>query len=143
MLKKILKLKTEDYKRKFRTIHNGDFLIIKAHNISVQDETSFRKEKLLSDDDSVKRSQDNSDSISRFGIIISKKISNKAVVRNYYKRLLYSIIENKLKENSEEFKDDNETIDTLSTLYIIQLKKPFEKNSFEIIKEELNFIFKI
>jgi len=75
---------------------------------------------------------DNNLEKTRFGIIISAKISKKAVVRNKYRRLIREIIKKELL-NISSGKD----------LVIIVFKEILDKNSQEIEKELLSGLKKL
>ena len=59
-------------------------------------ESVFKKGKTLSDKFLFLKVKKNDLQVSRFGLIIGKKISNKAVIRNRLKRQLREIIKNNL-----------------------------------------------
>ncbi len=118
MIKKILKLKTVDFNKMYKNLYNGDFLNIKVHYLQ-----------------NIKEILNNVNKVeNRYGVVISKKISKSAVQRNKIKRLLFFILQEKIK-----IKTDTEN---KYTLYMIKVKKSFNKENLNKIKEEIKYAFK-
>ncbi len=66
---------------------------------------------------------------SRFGFVISKKVSKKAVVRNKIKRRLREIV----RINLSKIKEGNDVV--------VIVLPGFEKNDFQAIEENVNDLF--
>ena len=114
MIKKIYKLKTEDFKKPFKNIHNGAYFNIRVHN-NVE-----------------------SDLASRYAVIINKKIDKRAVTRNSLKRQIFKILKDQETEN-KEIQNHNLSLIKLkeAKLYMINVKRMFNKESLEYIQKEL------
>ncbi len=118
MIKKIYKLKTEDYKLPFKSIYNGEFLNVRIHLYNTFSNTTSP--------------------YSRFGVNINKRVSKSAVGRNRIKRLVYDILST---SNIIHIKESlKNTTNNKTKLYIIILKKVIDKNNIEKLKEELKCI---
>ena len=119
MIKKIYKLKTEDYKLPYKNIYNGEFLNIRVH---------------IYNDKNIDIINSKTNNHNRYGININKKISSKSVNRNRMRRIIFNLlkeIEQQKKENNNGIKKENNSI------YILILKKTININNLEKIKEEL------
>ena len=133
MLPKKLKLKTEDFKKPFKNIWNGDFLIIKKC--------------ILPSPITNLQSLEIGNTQSRYGIVISKKVSKLATQRNKYKRLLFSLLNEKILIYSEDLSGQSLSNKKIySSLFLIQLKKVIPEENINDIKDkiklELENIFK-
>ena len=107
MIKKIYKLKTEDFKKPFKNIYNGAYFNIRAHNTS---------------DNKLKQKLNQS---SRYAVIINKKVDKRAVIRNSLKRQIFKILK------------DKEILSKETKLYMINVKRMFNKENLEDIQKEL------
>ncbi len=117
MISKKLKLKTEDFNKAYTNLYNGEFLNIKVHYI--ENTTKLKEE-------------------SRYGVVITKRISKSAVQRNKLKRIIFSIIQDLLKNTTTRNKEDINTI----SLYIIKVKKFFTLDNKKVIIEDIKYISK-
>ena len=120
MIKKRLKLKTEDFDKSYTNLFNGEFLNIKVHYIE-------NTTKLV-------EIESNNKIENRYGIVITKKISKSAVQRNKLKRILFSIIQELLKNTKTINKEDINTI----SLYIIKVKKLFTIQDKKVIIKDIS-----
>lgn len=156
MIKKRLKLKTEDFDKSYTNLLNGDFLNIKVHYINKEKKESNLNKEQKEVDTENKQKESNlkienryNEVTSKYGIVISKKISKSAVQRNKLKRLLFSVIQNILKnKDNNKLKDkeikeniNNNGINNKKALYMLKVKKSFNKENINKIKEEINFMF--
>ena len=107
MIKKIYKLKTEDFKKPFKNIHNGAYFNIRVHN-NVE-----------------------SDLASRYAVIINKKVDKRAVTRNSLKRQIFKILKD------QEIQNPSLTELKETKLYMINVKRMFGKENLEDVQKEL------
>ena len=132
MIKKIYKLKTEDFKKPFKNIHNGVYFNIRAHNNSDNNlknlDTSLNKL-----DNKLKQKSDQS---SRYAVIINKKIDKRAVRRNSLKRQIFKILKDQETQN-KEIQNPSLTKTKETKLYMINVKRMFSKENLEDIQKEL------
>lgn len=124
MIPKKLKLKTDDFNKLYTNLYNGEFLNIKVHYI---ENTTKLAEK-----------ESNNKIDNRYGVVITKKISKSAVQRNKLKRIIFSIIQDLLKNTTTRNKEDINTI----SLYIIKVKKFFTLDNKKVIIEDIKYISK-
>ena len=118
MIKKIYKLKTEDFKKPFKNIYNGAYFNIRAHNTS---------------DNKLKQKLNQS---SRYAVIINKKVDKRAVTRNSLKRQIFKILKDQETRN-KEIQNPSLTELKETKLYMINVKRMFNKENLEDIQKEL------
>ena len=123
MIKKIYKLKTEDFKKPFKNIHNGVYFNIRVYN-NLDNKLNKLKQK--------------SDLASRYAVIINKKVDKRAVTRNSLKRQIFKILKDQETQN-KEIQNHNLSLTNLkeTKLYMINVKRMFNKENLEDIQKEL------
>ncbi len=151
MIPKKLKLKTEDFNKLYTNLFNGEFLNIKVHYINKNNIINNIKQYDKQKESNLNKEQKESNLKieNRYGVVISKKISKSAVQRNKLKRLLFFVIQNILKNKDnnklkdKEIKDIilNKELDNKKALYMLKVKKSFNKENINKIEEELQFMF--
>ena len=129
MISKKLKLKTGDFNKLYTNLYNGEFLNIKVHYIENTTKPTERVE--------IKKESNNKID-NRYGVVITKRISKSAVQRNKLKRIIFSIIQDLLKNTTTRNKEDINTI----SLYIIKVKKFFTLDNKKVIIEDIKYISK-
>lgn len=72
----------------------------------------------------------NNKNVDKFAVIVSKKISKKATERNYFKRIIFSVIEDIIKNKKKE----------KGKYFVIVLKKDLKSVDYNVIKKELKSI---
>ena len=121
MIKKIYKLKTEDYKLPFKSIYNGDLLNIRIHT---KNTTPFVFDGVVK-------------VYNRYGVNINNKVNKSAVERNRMRRISFKILKDK---EIQKVNQSHLLLSNKNNLYIIILKKIINKENIEKLKDEINII---
>ncbi len=116
MIKKKYKLNTEDFKYKYTSLYNGEYLNIRVHYYN----SNFNK----------------------YTVTVSKKVAKRSVDRNSLKRKIYSILEKYIIEiNTEPALYIEMLNNSKQALYMIIVKKPFENKDIESIDRDIKTLF--
>lgn len=121
MIKKIYKLKTEDYKLPFKSIYNGDLLNIRIHTTHTPSFVFDGAVKVYN----------------RYGVNINNKVDKSAVERNRMRRIIFKILKDK---EAQKVNQSHLLLSNKNNLYIIILKKIINKEDIRKLKDEINII---
>lgn len=117
MIKKKYKLNTEDFKYKYTSCYNGDYINVRVHY--------------------------NNDLYNKYTVTVSKKVAKRSVDRNSLKRKIYNILETyiKNKESKDIINNLVKNPNSKQALYMIIVKKPFENKDIESIDKDIKTLF--